>query len=210
MTSLFHGGGHWRGAGDLRRWALIKLMTKLIFTRFLSLLFFAPMTLIGEAVEPIGTVSRDTLIKGIDSMVRDTVGAARINVTHDVAQKRLRVLSHVAGEKTVRLKEYGYQVEIIHNSSQMQVGVSSYRFQYGAGVLEFAATQYASGKKAVAIWLVGILAKEEPDLFWSRPDQLLTIQQIETAMKADDNKALKPFLEDEAQEWAGDLKTYGP
>lgn len=52
------------------------------------------------------------------------------------------------------------------------------------------------------------LREAEPDLFWSLPDELLTIQQIEARMKAEDVKLLSSFLEDEERTWEKIRKYY--
>jgi hypothetical protein len=176
-------------------------------------LFVALFSLIaiGEDDRPIMKESPARLVAAIEALAKENVAAARVNVAHDVAQKRLRIFTTVPSLETKRFKESGFDVEIIYNYelSGAQNGVASCRFQNNDQVLSFAAAQFTSGNKAFAKRLVGLLAEAEPSLFWSSPtDPVITIKQIVVGLEKDD-ETVKPFLADETQTWQETSKRYG-
>jgi hypothetical protein len=166
----------------------------------------------GEDDRPVLKEPSAKLVAVIESMAEENVAAARINVAHDVAQKRLRIFSIVPARKAGKPRERGYEVKIIYNPNltASKGGVGSYRFQNNNQVLSFAAAQFTSGNKAFARRLVTLLAEAAPDLFWSSPtDPVITIKQILAGLEKDD-ETVKPFLADESQVWAETVKRYGP
>lgn len=173
----------------------------------------APLLLAqGEDERPILKESPAKLVNVIESMAEETVMAARINVAHDAAEKRVRIFSVVPGEKTGDFKKYGYDVEVICNLQivSSKVGVASYHFQHDSEVLAFAAAQFAAGKREFGLSLVKLLAVAEPDLGWSIPTHpVMTIQQILTGLEKD-HDTVKDFLKDESDDWAETVKIYGP
>jgi hypothetical protein len=171
-----------------------------------------PVPVFGEDERAVMKEPPAKLVAVIESMAKENVAAARINVAHDVAHKRLRILSIVPAGKTGRSEEFGYEVEIIYNANltSSMGGVGSYRFQNNNQILSFAAAQFTSGKKAFAKRLVSLLAEAAPDLFWSSPtDPVITIKEILAGFEKDDD-TVRPFLADKSAEWAETLKTCGP
>jgi hypothetical protein len=152
------------------------------------------------------------LVRVMESMGIEVVMAARINVTHDVAKKSIRIFSVVSERKSGKLKEDDYDVEIIYNAdiASSKVGVVSYHSQHNYQILAFAASQFASGKKAFGRYLVGRLAEAEPELFWSSPTHpVMTIQQILAGLEKDD-ETVRDFLRDESEYWYESVKNYDP
>ena len=161
---------------------------------------------------PILKESPAKLVGGIESMAEENVAMASINVAHDVVHKRLRIFSIEPNKKDREFKDGGYDLEIIHcpETTSYKTGVTSYRFQNNNEILAFAASQFKSGNKAFAKRLVGLLAEEEPDLFWSLPTHpVMTIQQIRAGLEKDDD-SVKDFLIDESEDWSETLRMYGP
>jgi hypothetical protein len=163
-----------------------------------------------EDNRPILKESPARLVRAIEEQVEQTMLTARVCVAHDITLKRVRVLSTVTCTNKLDLRKYGYTLEVVHspNLGTTNWGVPCYRFQHNAALLSFAAAEFQSGDKALAKDLVKLLGEAEPDLFWSLPDKLLTIQQIEARMKADDAKALGSLLDDEVRTWKEILKDY--
>ena len=138
--------------------------------------------------------------------------AARVCAADDVDHKKVRIFTTVPSLETKRLKEFGFEVEIIYNYELASAsnGVASSRFQNNNQVLSFAAAQFTSGNKAFAKRLVGLLAEAEPSLFWSSPTEpVIAIKQILAGLEKDD-ESVKPFLADETQTWKETVKRYGP
>jgi hypothetical protein len=155
--------------------------------------------------------SPEILVRAIESITLESVMAARVNVTHDVAKKRVRIFSIIPGEKSREFKEDGYDMEIIYNANiaSSKVGVGSYHFQHNNQILAFAAAQYASGKKKFGRFLIGRLAEAEPDLAWSSPTHpVMTIQEILAGLEKDD-ETVRDFLKDESEYWNESVKIYG-
>jgi hypothetical protein len=174
-------------------------------------LVLLPAVICAEDERPILKESPERLVAAIQSMGAENVEMARINVAHDVVQKRLRIFSTTATPKAGDSKISGYHLEIIQvpNSTTFKGGPDSYRFQNNNALLSFAASQFVSGKKAFAIELVSILAKAEPDLFWSTPSHpVMTIQQILAGLQKDDD-TVKDFLAHCSQEWTETIRKYG-
>jgi hypothetical protein len=171
-----------------------------------------PFIACGEDVRPILKESPARLVACIESMGKEICVAARISVADDVAHRRLKIFTIVPSLETTRLKESGFEVEIIYNYELACAtnGVVSFRFQNNAQVLSFAASQFSSGNKVFAKRLVGLLAEAEPSLFWSSPsDSVITITQIAVELEKDD-ETVRPFLADETQTWKETIKKYGP
>jgi hypothetical protein len=171
-----------------------------------------PFIVRAEDDRPILKESPARLVACIESMGREIYVAARISVADDVAHKRLRIFTTVPGLETKRLKESGFEVEIMYNYELACAnnGIASSRYQNNAQVLSFAASEFTSGNKALAKRLVGLLAEAEPSLCWSSPaDPLITIKQIVAGLEKDD-ETVKPFLADETQTWKETVKKYGP
>ncbi len=164
----------------------------------------------GEDNRPILKESPARLLRVMEGLGRDTVAAARVNVAHDVARKRLRVFSITPQIKSEDFKEFGYDLEIVYNEEMAALGgPASYHFQHNNFILAFAAAQFEAGNKAFAKRLVAILAEAEPDLGWSSPtDPMITIKQIITGLEKNDD-TVKPFLKDWSQEWTNSLKRCG-
>jgi hypothetical protein len=176
---------------------------------FLSVL---PLMACGEDERPLLKQSPAMLIGVIQTMAEANIAAARVNVAHDVAHKRLRIFSITPNVKTGEFKEFGYDLEIVYNAdlASLKSGVSSYRFQNNNYVLSFAAAQFVSGNKAFAKRLVAILAEAEPNLCWFSPtNPVITIKHILVGLEKDDD-TVKPFLKDWGQDWAETVKRYGP
>jgi hypothetical protein len=152
------------------------------------------------------------LANAIQSMAAENVMAARINVAHDAAKKRVRIFSIVSGGRTGEFKEYGYNLEIIYNANiaSSKVGVGSYHFQHNNQILAFAAAQYASGKKTLGRRLIGYIAEAEPDLCWSSPTHpVMSIQQILAGLEKDD-ETVRDILKDSSEYWNISVRVYGP
>jgi hypothetical protein len=166
-----------------------------------------------ENERPIMRESQTNLVNCIESIARGNVAVARVSVAHDAAQKRVRVFAVAFGGKTGTFKVSRYNVEIIYNvniAMEAKVGVVSYQYQHNCQVLEFAAAQFAAGKKALGRRLVRFLAKAQPDLFWSDPAHpAMTIEKILAGLERDD-KSVEAFLKDEMESWAETVKIYGP
>src|SRR5947209_1536653 len=77
------------------------------------------------------------LISVIEAMARENVAASRLNVTHDIAQKRIRVLSAVAIGRIGLYKEHGYEIEVVYHPeiASFKAGAGSYRFQHNNQIL---------------------------------------------------------------------------
>jgi len=161
---------------------------------------------------PILKEPQARLVLAMQAMADEISMSASVNVTHDIAQKRIRIFSVVPDAKVGEFNKYGYQVEIIYNAklASSKVGNGAYYSQSNYLILAFAGAQFASGKKELGRWLVEILAASEPDLFWSSPTHpVMTIQQISVGLKSDD-KTVKDFLEDRNTIWAEIMDLYGP
>jgi hypothetical protein len=145
-------------------------------------------------------------------MAHDNVVAACVNVTHDAAIMRVRIFSTVSAMKTGSTKDKGYEVEVIYNGEMAfaKGGAGTYRFQHNNHVLQFAASQFASGNKALGRWLTRLLAEAEPDLFWEDSTHPVTkIKEIQAALERDDGSA-KDFLKAQNEAWSTNLIQYGP
>lgn len=156
-----------------------------------------------EEITPIQKVSQTQLIECIDSIARGNVAAARVNVAHDAADNKVRIFAVLHRESQRKFKVSEYSVEIIYNDAvadEAKVGVVAYHCQHNGQVLEFAAAQFASGKKALGQKLVESLAEAQPDLFWSTPTHYMTIREILNGMNKDD-ETIKEFLKDESEAW---------
>jgi hypothetical protein len=170
-----------------------------------------PLLVSGEDERPILKESPAKLVAIIESMAKENVAAARVNVAHDVASKRLRIMTRVPNLETKNLKESGYDIEIVYNYELACAdnGAGSYRVQHNNQILSFAAAEFTSGNKTLAKRLVGLLAQAEPDLFWSSPsDPAISIKQILAGLEKDD-ETVKPFMADETQTWRETVKSYG-
>jgi hypothetical protein len=166
-----------------------------------------------EDARPIMKEPRTNLVNCIESIARGNLAAARVSVAHDAAQNRVRIFAVAFGGETGDFKEGGYNVEIIYNVNiavEAKVGVVSYQYQHNCQVLEFAAAQFAVGKKTLGRRLVRFLAKAQPDLFWSSPPHpAMTIEMILAGLEKDD-KSVEAFLKDEMESWAETVSMYGP
>lgn len=163
-------------------------------------------------VRPVLKEPQTKLVAVIDSMAVENVIAASINVTHDVAKKRIRIFSIVPSARTGDFTEFGFEVEVIYNSdiASPNVGVGSYHFQHDNQVLSFAAAQFASGNKSLGRWLIEMLAESEPDLAWSIPTHaIMTIRQIRSGIERNDT-TIAAFLADKTKDWNASMLHYGP
>jgi hypothetical protein len=162
---------------------------------------------------PITKDTQASLVKCIDTVARGNVAAARVNVTHDTAQRRVRIFAVTLGMKTGGVKEFGYDIDIIYNvdiAIEAKVGVPAYHFQHNSQVMAFAAAQIASGNTELGRRLIRLLAEAQPDLFWSSPSHpVMTIQQILTGLERD-TEVVKEFLRDQSEAWMNTFKVYGP
>jgi len=98
--------------------------------------------------------------------------AARINVSRDVRAKNILIFAVVPLKSHVE-KVGEYDVAVIYSKHIADVHVKNsgeYTNHHNDWVLNFAATQYAQGRKDVALRLMEMLAQAEPDLELSEPD----------------------------------------
>jgi hypothetical protein len=176
----------------------------------LCFVFLPSLAYCQEDNRPILKESPARLVRSIEQLCEQTMLTARVCVANDITLKRVRILSTVLSNNKVDLKKYGYTLEVISNPNlgTTNWGVACYRFQHNATLLSFAAAEFQSGNKELARDVVRLLGEAEPDLFWSVPEELLTIQQIDARMKGDDVKSLSSFLDDEVQTWKKTLKDY--
>lgn len=178
-----------------------------------AFVFMSALLVRAQEERPITNEPRSSLIKCIESIARGNVAAACVNVAHDAAKRKVRIFSLASGLQPGSFKEAGYSLEIIYNvdiAAEAKAGVASYQFQHNNQVLAFAASQFASGNKALGRRLINILAEAQPDLFWSTPSHsVVTIKQIRAGLDGD-SQSIKEFLEDEREAWARTSKAYGP
>lgn len=170
-----------------------------------------PAVVCAEDEHPALKESPAQLVAVIQSMAEENTEMAWINVAHDVTEKRLRIFSTTAPPKAGETKLSGYHLEIIQiaDAAAFKNGAGSYRFQNNNALLSFAASKFASGKKAFAVELVSILANAEPDLGWSTPTHpVMTVQQILAGLQKDDD-TVKDFLTDWSQHWTNTVSKYG-
>ena len=161
-------------------------------------------------VVPASRESKEELIQVINSISREVVTAAYVNVTHDVESKNVRIFSIDAEGRKAPFKVGGYQVEVIFNPriAGTSAGVDSYRCQHNNAVLTFAAAKFASGEKELGLSLIKLLAKAEPDLFWDMPQPVMKIDEIQRRLIKDDG-SLKDFLSEKNDAWQNIVKQYG-
>jgi len=167
----------------------------------------------GEDGRPILKESPARLVACMESTARANLLAAYVNITRDAAQRSLRIYAVALPAKAGKFKQEGYQVEVIYNNELALKGKTAagpYHHQHNAVMLTFAAAQFASGKKELGIYLAKLLARAEPDLFWSSPTHpVMTMQQIIGGLEKSDGSVAE-FLKDESEQWADILKSYGP
>jgi hypothetical protein len=169
-----------------------------------------PAMVLAQDERSILKESPEKLAGVIQSMVEENVEMAWLNVAHDVSHKRLRIFTTATTIKAGESKIAGYDLEVVlvPNAMAFKSGAGSYRFQNNNALLSFAASQFASGKKAFARQLVGILADAESDLAWSTPTHPeMSVQQILAGLQKNDD-TVKDFLTDWSQEWAKTASKY--
>jgi hypothetical protein len=176
-------------------------------------LSFARCLLAQEAGQrPIDKESPARFIETIGRITENAGDADYVMVTHDIAHKRIRILSIASSSKTRDADLDGYRLEIIYNSviAESKLTVVSYRFQHNMHVLTYAAAQYAAGKKDFAVRLVRILAEADPTLWWSSPTHpQIAIQEILRGLEKGDS-SIGEFVQDLRDEWARGVAIYGP
>ena len=167
----------------------------------------------GEDERPILKESPARLVACMESTARANLVAAYVNITRDAVQKKLRIYAVSLSAKTGQFTQDGYQIEVIYNNDLALEGKTAggpYHLQHNHVVLQFAAAQFASGKKDLGLHLATLLAAAEPDLFWSSPTHpVMTIQQIIAGLEKNDTSVAE-FLKDGSGAWADILKRYGP
>jgi hypothetical protein len=130
--------------------------------------------------------------------------AASINVTRDAAAKRLTIYSFSQSLPTKAVQVEDYSVQIIFRRELAAVhaeSTGSYVQHYHGCLLDFAAAQFAEGKKAFGLGITKLLAQADPSLSWSslRIDPL-NIKQIVEGMEADDGR-LADLLKEAHRDW---------
>jgi hypothetical protein len=149
----------------------------------------------------------------VASMARADFEVACLNITRDVRQNRLRIYAVAQAAKPGNIKEDVFDIEVISDADLITLHKSAgdaYFQQYNHLVLEFAATQFANGKKELGLRLIKLLADAEPEMWLvSMGYPHLTIQTIlEGLEKNSDN--MKPFLRESIAHWTFILEQTGP
>lgn len=117
-----------------------------------SLLIASPCPLLGQDADerPILKEPPVKLVGLIESLSKEYMEADRVNITYDIAEKRVRIFSSVSDGKIGVFNDNGYTIQIVYNRNiaASKLGVGSYHFQHNVHVLTFAAAEFAAGRRA--------------------------------------------------------------
>jgi hypothetical protein len=144
------------------------------------------------------------LIEVINSTGRANFTAACINLTRDVAAKTLTVYAVTRRAKTGTTTLAGFTIRVVYHSDlakEQGIAAGAYHDHYNSCLLDFAAAQFAEGKKELGIGLVRLLAAADTELSWSSMEiRPVTIQKILADMEGDDPK-LQKLLDEAKRDW---------
>lgn len=184
---------------------------------FLSLL--VPLTASCAESPKLTEAQKDLLITNMTETVNVSAQAnfhtACLTVTRDVKRKHITIFAlHAAARSEVHGVE-GYEIETVYHPD-----LADFRFKPTAGtffehnnhlVLSFAASEYAAGRKVLAMELVKQLAKVHPEIIWySHEDHgSLPIAKILSGLQSGGSD-LKDFLKEQTDDWKWKAEKYGP
>ena len=153
------------------------------------------------------------LVSVIDATGRLNLAASCLNVTRDVAAKKLRLFAMSVRTKTGTRRIEDFDVDVIYNydlvAEENKQGCAYYGANNGQ-VFSFAIAQFAAGKRELGLRLVKLIAEVQPDFWWSIPTRApFPIKEIVAGLEKGDD-SVKELLKFEAVQWADTLKKYGP
>ncbi len=171
-----------------------------------------------SAEPPTVDTKKDAFISDLKGFLSETgkadFHAACLNVTRDAQAKRLRIFGMHAASRSELLEAHSYKLDIIYHpdlSLRWKKTMGAYYEHNNHLVLNFAASEYSAGHKALAVWIIKHLAQVHPDIVWYSHEKNghFTIQAILRGLEADDPN-LNSFLKEQSDDWKWKCETYGP
>ncbi len=137
--------------------------------------------------------------------------AACISVTQAVKRKALLIFAVTPTAKTGVFKEGDWEVQVVFSQDIYKHDSKAGAFYQhsNGGVLSYAAWQYSSGNRDLALRLIRRLAEAQPGLNWSSPSHPpTTIQQILSGLENADG-SMTQYLKEDSEWWLSRAKEFG-